>query len=266
MVVTGAARGLGLALARAFADRGAVVWLLDIDAEALSGALRELPGAHAATVDVTDAPAVERALDAVVAIHGHLDVLVNNAAIDLTAEVADLTLDRWRAVLEVNLHGVVHGIHHAYRHMVRQRHGLIVNVASGAGLLGYPTSIPYTTSKAALVGLTRALRAEAEPHGVRVALVFPGMMRTGIQASPGIGIDRGAFLDRLPTSWIDADRSARRIVDGLQRGRAEITTQVVNQIGAWLYALIPGFAMAVRRRVVRLFRALAGRPEDPGSG
>ncbi|MEO0601100.1 MAG: hypothetical protein AAF211_06665 [Myxococcota bacterium] len=73
-------------------------------------------------------------------------------------------------------------------------------------------------------------------------------------------------MDRRPTPWIDVDRSARRIVDGLQCGRAEITTQVVNRIGAWLYALIPGFAMAVRRRVVRLFRRLARPAEDPGEG
>ncbi len=261
VVVTGAASGLGLALATEWGLRGARVWLADVDRDALDAAVDGLVGrgldVRAVELDVTDESAFGGVVQRVVDEHGRLDVLVNNAAIDVTAEVADLSLERWRAVLDVNLHGVVHGIHHGYRQMVDQGGGLLVNVASGAGLIAFPTSIPYTASKAAVVGLTRALRAEAEVHAVRVALVFPGMMHTRIQDHEGIGIDRPAFLARVPASWIAPSASARRIVDGLERGEHEITTQWRNRVGAMLVTLLPGLGHRIRKGIVREFQGLA---------
>jgi NADP-dependent 3-hydroxy acid dehydrogenase YdfG len=100
--------------------------------------------------------------------------MINNAGIAVGGATDALELADWRRVLDVNLAGVIHGVHAVYPRMVRRRAGHIVNLASVAGLAPYPLALPYTTSKHAVVGLSQALRAEAARHGVRVSVACPG--------------------------------------------------------------------------------------------
>jgi NADP-dependent 3-hydroxy acid dehydrogenase YdfG len=169
-IVTGGASGIGQALCHALATRGTMVIVADINAEGaqdVAAAIR-LRGGQAAAhkVDVADAHSVNQLVQHTVAAHRRLDYLFNNAGIAVTADARDLRLEHWHQVIAVNLLGVIYGVQAAYPIMVQQGHGHIVNTASLAGLLPYPTNLPYATTKHAVVGLSLSLRAEAADLGV----------------------------------------------------------------------------------------------------
>ncbi|RMF17205.1 MAG: SDR family oxidoreductase [Candidatus Dadabacteria bacterium] len=258
-LITGGASGIGLAIARRLVQRGERVALFDVNAEGLAAARAEL-GADAClavTGSVTDAAALNDAVAQSIERFGRFDRIINNAGIEISGELRDLTLDHWRRTVDINLLGVANGVHAAYPRFIEQGHGTIVNVASGAGLVMFPTSIPYTATKAAVVGLTRALRAEAEAYGVDVVLVNPGMVRTPIfERSEAIGPAIPDLIERLPGRVISADKAARIIVRGIDRKQPEITFPIENVIGAWMVNVLPAFGRRARRQIVELFRSL----------
>jgi NAD(P)-dependent dehydrogenase (short-subunit alcohol dehydrogenase family) len=184
-LVTGGASGIGKAIGTALARRGATVVLADIDDVAAKGAADDLaagpPGrVSGAGLDVRDAGAFAELVQRVAGDHGHLDLLFNNAGIGMGGEVAELTLEHWDRVIDINLRGVVHGVAAAYPVMISQGSGHIVNTASLAGLLPSPMLTPYAATKHAVVGLSTSLRGEAARHGVRVSVVCPGIIDTPI--------------------------------------------------------------------------------------
>ncbi|HEY6319852.1 MAG TPA: SDR family NAD(P)-dependent oxidoreductase [Acidimicrobiia bacterium] len=169
-VVTGAASGLGAACATRFADEGAVVAGLDIT-----------PGGPVASehlVDVADEDAVARALDAIVEAHGRLDVLVNCAGVAGGGPVHLLDAEEWARVLRVNATGTYLVCKHALRHMVSQRSGSIINVASIEGLEGTEGGSAYNASKGAVVLLTKNMAIDYGRHGIRVNCICPGFIET----------------------------------------------------------------------------------------
>jgi NAD(P)-dependent dehydrogenase (short-subunit alcohol dehydrogenase family) len=180
-IVTGGASGIGRALSEALARRGAPVVVADRNADGAAEVARAIVAAggsaRSEALDVTDAAAVERLVDETAREHGRVDLMFNNAGIAIIGEETDVSLDDWRKVVDVNLWGVVHGIRAAYPRMVRQGSGHIVNTASLAGLSPAPFEISYTATKYAVVGLSRALRAEAAAHGVKVSVVCPGFIQ-----------------------------------------------------------------------------------------
>jgi NAD(P)-dependent dehydrogenase (short-subunit alcohol dehydrogenase family) len=163
--VTGGARGLGAAICRELAAAGASALAADI-----SGGDFKL--------DVTDDAAVAGALAAVVERHGRLDIVVNNAAIDVTVPIDDLTIAQWDAVMRVNLRAPFVIAKHAARIMKQQGGGHIVNIASTASKRAWPNASVYHASKWGLLGLSHALHAELRPHAVKVSAVVAGGMRT----------------------------------------------------------------------------------------
>jgi NAD(P)-dependent dehydrogenase (short-subunit alcohol dehydrogenase family) len=176
-VVTGASRGIGLAIARALVDQGARVTLMARDPAALESAATEL-GRDSAwqQVDVSDAASVAAAF----ARAGAADILVNNAGQAASAPILRTDGEKWQRMLDVNLTGAYHCIQAALPGMLDGGWGRIVNVASTAGLTGYRYVAAYCAAKHGLVGLTRALALELATKGITVNAVCPGYTETGI--------------------------------------------------------------------------------------
>ena len=241
-LVTGAARGIGFAVAVALAEAGATLELSDVDGPAAAAAAATLPtgaGAVARAVDVADAEAVRGWIDDVATRRGQIDVLVNNAGVQLNRAAADLSDDDWRKVLGINLDGAFYCSREAGRIMRTQRRGAIVNVASIAERFGMPRRLPYGVSKAGIAALTRGLAAEWAPDGVRVNAVAPGYVETElVRHAFAMGhIDRDAILAKIPLGRLAEPRSIGDAVAFLASDRADyLTGQVVYVDGGYSIA------------------------------
>jgi len=177
-VVTGAAQGIGRALAAGLTDAGAQVALLDQAANDVRAAAAELDGATAHAVDITDADGVAAAIDEAAGTHGRLDFLVNNAGVRLIEPVMEMSVEGWRRTLDVNLTGTFNCIRGAVPHMRRAGGGRIVNVASVAGILAFSNRAPYNVSKAGIIALTKSVAVELAAHGITCNAIAPGVIET----------------------------------------------------------------------------------------
>src|SRR5215470_15010490 len=179
-LVTGAARGIGLAIARRLASDGLRIALLDLDGDRLAAAARELDHrAITLVADVTRSADVDAAVRTVVDRWGRLDVLVNNAGITgRSFPIWELDDTDWDRVLAVDLTSVFYCCRAAIRVMLRQGSGRIVNIASIAGKEGNPTLVPYSSAKAGVIGLTKALAKEVATRGIFVNAVAPAVIGT----------------------------------------------------------------------------------------
>lgn len=179
-VVTGAAGGIGLAIAEALAAKGHAVTLMGRSPGSLATAARTLGGAGFEICDVTDEAAVAAALAAAEAARGPVQILINNAGAVAAGRFENIGLDAWTACLDVNLLGAVRMIRAALPSLGTHAWARIVNVASTAGLKPYVNVSPYVAAKHALVGFTRALALELARTGVTVNAVCPGYTRTAM--------------------------------------------------------------------------------------
>jgi 2,3-dihydro-2,3-dihydroxybenzoate dehydrogenase len=198
-LVTGAAGGIGLAVCRRLADAGAPVALLDRDAEAVEAAaatVREHGGtAVAVPADVTDAAAVEKAVDAAEEALGPLDTLVNVAGVLHVGRVTELDDADWRHCLDVNATGVMHACRAVGARLADRGRGSVVTVASNAAGVPRTGMAAYAASKAAAVALTRVLGLELAGQGVRANVVCPGSTDTGmLEAMGDLPADHAALV------------------------------------------------------------------------
>lgn len=182
IAITGAARGIGYATAKALLAHGARVVIGDRDVAVLESAVSELVKLGPATgypLDVTDRESFEVFLDKARSDGaGHLDVLINNAGVMPIGPFLDETEQSIRSAMEVNLYGVLTGCQLALPEMVARRRGHIINIASLSGLIPLPGQVVYNATKFGVVGLTTALADEVAPHGVEVSVVMPPFTRT----------------------------------------------------------------------------------------
>jgi NAD(P)-dependent dehydrogenase (short-subunit alcohol dehydrogenase family) len=183
-IVTGAARGIGEAIARRLASEGAMVLLADVDAPAAAETARSIgERAIAQTLDVTEADSWAAAVDVARQRWGRLDILVNNAGIaGRSAPIWELELAEWQQVLAIDLTGVFLGCRAVLPSMVEAGYGRIVNIASIAGKEGNPNAVPYSAAKAGVIGLTKAVAKEVATRGVLVNAVAPAVIETPILA------------------------------------------------------------------------------------
>ena len=240
--ITGASSGIGAALARELADRGARVAVSARRQDELTavaaGRMTVVP------VDVTDAAAVRAVADTVRAALGGIDVVVLNAGMWRQVRLADLDIAVVAAHLDVNVMGVVNGLAAVIGPMLERGRGTVAIVASVAGYRGIPGSLAYGATKAALINLAESIRPEARRAGVRVVTVCPGFVRTPLT-------DRNTFT--MPF-MLEVDDAARRIADGLTSRRQEIVFPLPVAVGMKLARVLPLrvwtrlTAFAVRRR------------------
>lgn len=198
-VVTGGARGLGAQLCRTLGEAGAKVVCADVrgdEAEALAAQLRRQDmHIEARALDVSRADAVEAGLNDVAARFGSLDVIVNNAAIDVTLPVEELSERDWSRIVDTNLNGPLWMSRAAFPLMKKQGGGYIVNIASTASKRVWANASAYHATKWGLLGLSHALHVEGRPHRIKVTAVVSGGMRTPFLLERFPDIDVGLLQD-----------------------------------------------------------------------
>lgn len=236
-IVTGAASGIGRALALELARRGARVVVTDRYGDGARDVATEVAKdpqasgaiAWAEQLDVRDLGAFENVVARAVARSGRVDLLFNNAGIGIGGEADGYTPEDWDDVLDVNLRGVSNGVQAVYRQMISQRDGHIVNTASVAGLLTTPGQVSYCAAKHGVVAMSRALRVEAKTHGVRVSALCPGVVWTpilggGRYGHPGYEGMRDELVRKLwsATRPISPEELATRALDAVLRNESVI--------------------------------------------
>ena len=204
-IVTGAAQGIGKAVADKLADEGATVVVADVNGEGAEAAAPA--GGRAMQVDVSNEEDVERMVDETLADYGKLDVLVNNAAIVPFTAWDDIDFDEWRRIMAVNLDGCFLCCHYGHRPMREAGYGRIVNLASNVVLAGTPNLAHYVASKGGVFAFTRALARELGPHGITVNSVAPGLTETeGVMAGGhAASFDFVQMLQCIPRRGVAAD-------------------------------------------------------------
>jgi NAD(P)-dependent dehydrogenase (short-subunit alcohol dehydrogenase family) len=267
VVVTGASSGIGRATAIAFGRAGARVALLARRRAALEDVAQEVAGgggaALAVPVDVADAAAVRRAFDVVVERYGGVDDVVNNAGILIPARVEDLRDDDLRAMLDVNLFGLLHVMQAALPVLRARGGGAIVNVASLAGRRGITPLGGYCASKFAVVGLTEALRTEIRGEDIHVALVMPGVIDTPMVARDAELGEVWPSAFNMPASWV-----VWAIFAALRLRLVEVAVPPGAALLEKVGALAPGLTDAIVTWGAGAARWLAsrGRADGPSPG
>lgn len=254
VVVTGAASGIGRALAREAARRGARVWLADIDSAGGRQAAAEC-GGNFVTCDVSSAEQVNELARQVLADAGRLDIAFANAGVCRGGPVAELVLEDWQKSIDINIWGAIHALWAFLPPMLSRGRGQLVFTASMAGLTGLPFVAPYCASKFALVGLCQSLSLELAGRGIAVTCVCPGAVRTRVMEGDGLRLP-GNWLGRI-RSWLerrgaDPQRVARRILRGVRRRRPLVIVAAGGLRPAWwLRRVAPQLSERLGRAALR---------------
>jgi NAD(P)-dependent dehydrogenase (short-subunit alcohol dehydrogenase family) len=248
-LVTGASRGLGLALAHQLAGEGCRLVICARDAEELSRAETELTARGAEVLafpcDVGDRDQVAQLVDAANARFGQIDLLINNAGVIQAGPLQTATPEVFQYALDVMFWGVLHPTLAVLPRMRERHSGRIVNITSFGGKIAVPHVIPYCAAKFAAVGLSEGLRAELVADGVTVTTICPGEMRTGSYRNALFAGDREAEFRwfalgaALPTT-VGTERAARAVIRATKRGQAELIFPWTFNLLARLHGLAPG--------------------------
>ena len=229
-VITGAAGGIGGALASELANRGCHLALADVNGEALEQVESRLASRGVAisrhVVDVTDRERMSRLPAEVVSLHGGVNLLVNNAGITLQKSFSTHSLEDWDRIVGINWWGVLHGCHFFLDALRAADEAHIVNMSSMMGFLGMPMQTSYCATKAAVKGLTEGLWAELAAEGIGVTSVHPGTIRTEMIQATFHESDDPSFAQRsydmTQRMGMDPAKTATRIVRAVERGRMRV--------------------------------------------
>jgi short-subunit dehydrogenase len=257
-IVTGGASGIGRALARELAKRGCEVVLADRQirlAEEVASEICASGGkARAQEIDVTDYSAMEQLVLETTARTGRLDYMLNNAGIGIGGNVRHYSIEEWNQMVDVNLRGVINGVQAAYQIMINQGFGHIVNTASMAGLIPSPGLVAYATTKHAVVGLSKSLRAEAASAGVYVSVLCPGVIRTPILEGGRYGrMSVEIPPEKLRQLWeklkpMPPDIFAYKAINAVAKNKAIIIVPSWWKLFWWINRLFPSLGINLARK------------------
>lgn len=251
VLITGGARGIGLATAHEFARAGAELILTDLDQAFLDQAAQSLaPGGarvHTRVVDVADADQVADLAAWVEDELGGLDVLINNAGIGHHGEIADTSLATWRKLVAVNLMGPIHHIDAFLPKMIQRGHGQVVNVSSGQAFFRLPTWGAYAAIKAALAVLSEVLHYEVKKHGIHVTTVFPYMVNTGFYDQVKAKTWAAKMSMKLLPYYSDTPEKVGRVIyEAVRRRKRVEMVSPINDV-AFYGRVLPLFSEVVAR-------------------
>jgi len=258
VLLTGAASGIGRALALMLSDCGATIHAIDLNGGGLESLVGESSGGgtiHPWQVDITDFEAYSKVVGEILKSSPEIDCLFNNAGVTLLGEAQNIPFKRWKWLMDINLMGAINGTRLVYPGMVRRRSGHIVNTASIAGSTGYATASAYTASKAALLEFSRSLRAEAEAYGVRVSVACPGYVNSAIFSQERIvGADRDEMIRDLPVKMMSPEEAAFGFLRGVAKGKNTIvfpfSARFLWNLSCWAPSVLGVF----HKRFMRAFQ------------
>lgn len=266
-VVTGAASGIGRATSELLARRGCALALVDVNAKGLvevADAIRAGGGAASLhEVDVADREQMRALPEAVLAEHGAVHLLVNNAGVSVGAEFSDHSLEDFDWVVGVNFWGVVHGCKFFLPHLLEQEEAHIVNISSLFGIVGFPSQSSYSATKFAVRGFSESLSAELAASGVGVTVVHPGAIRTNIMRDSRVydEVLRRRSQEIFDSRGLEPEVAAARIVRAVERGRLRLLIAREARLGDWLKRLFPALT---ERIIARSYRRMQNRERPPG--
>ena len=247
-VVTGAGSGIGRATSVVLAGRGCALALVDLNEAGLSGtanlvrALGRKVSVHVA--DVADRARMERLPGEVLADHGHVHILVNNAGVSVIGTLLEQSLDDFAWLIGINFWGVVYGCKFFLPHLLREDEAQIVNISSMFGFIGIPSQISYNASKYAVRGFSEALSSELSGTRVGVTCVHPGGIRTNVVRSSRVSSERDADEQRQTIALFERrahspEKAARKIVRAIERNQARVRIGPEAYLTDWLKRLFP---------------------------
>jgi len=262
-IVTGGGSGIGAALSRELCSRGATVIVADISVEraertcvSVEGGGKMLPY----RLDVTEGDSINKLLAETVEKWGFIHYMFNNAGILVAGEVRDMGFQHWREIVEVNILGVANGSVAAYLYMSGQGFGHIINIASLSGLISSPLYAAYAMTKSAVIGLSKALRSEGAALGIRVSVVCPGNVRTGIfEDSTVVNADRESMFKPSVLKHIEPVEAARQILAGVIRNEAVIIFPFYARLMWWLDRVNSSLLNPLHAKVLQNSRTLRSK-------
>jgi NAD(P)-dependent dehydrogenase (short-subunit alcohol dehydrogenase family) len=261
VLVSGGSRGLGFVLAREAGRQGARIVTCARDENELQTAAEQLraEGIEVLTVpcDLRDPGDIRRMVRAAEERFGGIDVLVHNAGVIQVGPLAEMTLEDYREAMDIHYWAAVHLVQAVVPGMKARGEGRIALITSVGGRIAVPHLTPYTASKFALVGYSEALRAELAPHGILVTTVVPSLMRTG---SPLHAFFKGqhrleyswfTLSDSMPLISIGVQRAARRILEAVEQGRADLVLNFPTSLAVRFHGVFPGTTQQLMALAVR---------------
>ena len=234
VLITGGSRGIGRAMVQAFADAGYRVYFLYQKSDGAARDVAEKSGATAIKADVRDANAVKDAFSRIKAECGGVDVLVNNAAVSSFALLQDVSEDEWQRVMDTNCGGTYRCTKEAIPQMLGREGGVIINISSMWGQVGASMEAHYSASKAAIIGLTKALAKELGPSKIRCNCIAPGVIDTEMNASLDAEI-LASLAEETPLGRIGTPEEIASLALYLASdGASFITGQVIGANGGFI--------------------------------